>query len=142
MHFETKAIHPGGHTDHQTGPIAPPTNLSTTFERTAQGEPVHGFSYIRDGNPTQTRLEEALAAIDSGAAALAFSSGMAAATCLLQSLPAGAHVIVPDDCYYGVRNLALDFFSRWGMSATFVDMAELAGAGGGGGPGAAPVGGA
>src|SRR4051794_4288208 len=124
MHFDTTAIHAGGETDDETGAVAPPINLSTTFLRNAQGEPAQGFSYIRDGNPTQSRLETALAALDGGAAALAFSSGMAAATCLLQALPAGAHVIVPDDCYYGVRNLANDFFPRWEMSATFVDMAD------------------
>ena len=126
MHFDTTAIHAGGETDDETGAVAPPINLSTTFLRNVEGEPAHGFSYIRDGNPTQSRLEAALAALESGEAALAFSSGMAAATCLLQALPAGAHVIIPDDCYYGVRNLAVDFFPRWGMSATFVDMADLA----------------
>ncbi len=126
MHFETKAIHSGAHIDEETGAVAPPIHLSTTFERRADdGEPVHGYSYIRDHNPTQTRLEEALAAIDSGAAALAFSSGMAAATCLLQALPAGAHVILPDDGYYAVRTLASDFFPRWGLTSTFVEMADL-----------------
>ena len=127
MHFETKAIHSGGAVDDETGAIAPPINLSTTFERDVQGEPAHGFSYIRDGNPTQTRLEEALAAIDSGVAALAFSSGMAAASCLLQALPAGAHVILPGDGYYAVRTLASDFFPRWGLTSTFADMADLDG---------------
>src|ERR1051325_7741272 len=126
MHFETKAIHSGAEPDGETGAVAPPIHLSTTFERRADdGAPTHGYSYIRDHNPTQTRLEEALAAIDSAAAALAFSSGRAAATALLQSLPPGAHVIVPDDCYYGVRDLATGFFPRWGMSATFVDMADM-----------------
>jgi cystathionine gamma-synthase len=128
MHFETKAIHSGAATDGETGAVAPPIHLSTTFERRADdGEPAHGYSYIRDHNPTQTRLEEALAAIDSAAAALAFSSGMAAATCLLQALPAGAHVILPDDGYYAVRTLASDFFPRWGLTHTFVDMADLDG---------------
>ena len=65
MRFETKAIHAGAATDDETGAIAPPIHLSTTFERRAEdGEPAHGFSYIRDDNPTQQRLEEALAAID------------------------------------------------------------------------------
>ena len=64
MHFETKAIHAGAHVDEETGAIAPPIHLSTTFERTEEGEPSRGFSYVRDGNPTQARLEEALAAID------------------------------------------------------------------------------
>jgi cystathionine gamma-synthase len=126
MHFETKALHSGAEVDGETGAIAPPIHLSTTFERRADdGTPTHGYSYIRDHNPTQTRLEEALAAIDSAAAAMAFSSGMAAATALLQALPAGAHVVLPDDGYYAVRTLAADFFPRWGLTHTFVDMADL-----------------
>src|SRR6202011_4619794 len=97
MRFETKAVHAGGEPDEATGAIAPPIQLSTTFERNASdGAPSHGYSYIRDHNPTQTRLEEALAAIDSAEAALAFASGMAAATALFQTLPAGSHVVTPD----------------------------------------------
>src|SRR5438552_8567585 len=128
MRFETKAVHSGGEPDEATGAISPPIQLSTTFERRADdGQPSHGYSYIRDHNPTQTRLEEALAAIDSAEVALAFASGMAAASCLLQALPAGAHVILPDDGYYAVRTLASDFFPRWGLTSTFVDMADLDG---------------
>src|SRR5512140_1970537 len=106
MHFETKAIHAGAGTDAETGAIAPPLHLSTTFERGADGQPAHGFSYVRDANPTQARLEEALAAIDGAEAALAFASGMAAGTAVLQALPAGSHVLLPDDSYYSFRVLA------------------------------------
>ncbi|HXH38130.1 MAG TPA: aminotransferase class V-fold PLP-dependent enzyme, partial [Thermoanaerobaculia bacterium] len=126
MKFETKAIHSGAETDSETGAIAPPIHLSTTFERRAQdGTPAHGFSYIRDGNPTQVRLEEALAAIDSASHGLVFASGMAAATCVLQSLPAGSHLILPDDSYYGVRALAIEFLPRWGVACDFVAMEDL-----------------
>lgn len=121
MHFETKAIHAGGHADDETGAIAPPIHLSTTFVRSASdGQPEHGYSYIRDHNPTQTRLETALAAIDSAEAALAFSSGMAAASAILQSLPPGSHVLLPEDGYYAVRTIAADFFPRWGITHDFV----------------------
>ncbi len=65
---------------------------------------------MRDGNPTQSQLEEALAAIDGAEAALAFGSGMAAVAALLQALPRGAHVLLPDDCYYGYRALAEEHF--------------------------------
>lgn len=126
MRFETKAVHSGAAADGETGAIAPPIHLSTTFERRAEdGAPAYGFSYIRDGNPTQVRLEEALAAIDSAAHALAFASGMAAATCLLQSLPPGAHVLLPDDGYHGVRVLAADYLTRWGVVCDFVAMDDL-----------------
>jgi cystathionine gamma-synthase len=126
MHFETIAIHAGGGADEATGAVAPPIHLSTTYEHTAESEAVHGYIYVRDGNPTQSRLEAALAAIEGGESALAFGSGMAAATAALQSLPAGAHVILPDDCYYGVRALAEEYFGRWGMSFDFADMEDLA----------------
>jgi cystathionine gamma-synthase len=125
MHFDTKAIHSGADVDRETGAIAPPLHLSTTFERTAEGEPSRGFSYIRDTNPTQARLETALAAIDSAAVALAFGSGMAAGAALLQTLPRGAHVVLPDDCYYGFRALAEEQFERWGLAFDVVAMDDL-----------------
>ncbi len=123
MRFETKAIHAGGEIDRETGSIAPPIHLSTTFERNASdGQPSRGFSYIRDHNPTQGRLEEALAAIDSAEGALAFASGMAAASALLQALPSGGHVLLPDDGYYAVRTLGSDFFPRWGLAHELIAM--------------------
>jgi len=125
MHFETKAIHAGMRIDEETGAIAPPLHLSTTFERSDIGEASRGFSYVRDGNPTQERLEEALAAIDDAAAALAFGSGMAAGAALLQSLPHGSHVLLPDDCYYGYRALAEEYFERWGLTFDFLAMEDL-----------------
>ena len=125
MHIDTKLVHSGGGRDEQTGAISPPIHLSTTFERTAEGEPSHGFSYVRDGNPTQARLEEALADIDSGAGALFFASGMAAGAAVLQSLPPGSHVVFPDDAYYGYRVLAEDFFTQWGLTWDAVAMEDL-----------------
>lgn len=125
MHFETTAIHAGNEPDETTGAIAPPLHLSTTFERDESGSTPRGFSYVRDGNPTQVRLESALAAIDSAQAALVFGSGMAAASALLGSLPPGSHVVLPDDSYYGMRVIANDFFPRWNLTAMFVAMHDL-----------------
>src|SRR5688572_25878983 len=125
MHFETKAIHSGSAVDESTGAVAPPIHLSTTFHRNEEGEPSHGFSYIRESNPTQERLEEALAAIDGGEAALAFASGMAAASAVLQALPRGAHVLLPPDCFYSVRALGEELFDRWGLTSDIVAMDDL-----------------
>ena len=123
MRFETKAIHSGAEVDDTTGAIAPPLHLSTTFERTTEGDTPRGFSYIRDANPTQSRLEEALAAIDSGEGALAFASGMAATSALLQC--ARGHVLLPSDGYYAVRALASELFPTWGLAHDFVAMNDL-----------------
>jgi cystathionine gamma-synthase len=125
MRFETKAIHSGASVDETTGAVAPPIHLSTTFERNEAGEPTHGFSYVRDGNPNVQQLEEALAAIDSGEAALAFASGMAAGAALLQTLPRGSHVLIPDDCYYGFRAIADEFFGPWGLEHDIIAMEDL-----------------
>ena len=125
MRFETIAVHAGSHVDETTGAIASPIHLSTTFERGLDGDTPRGFSYIRDGNPTQVQLEEALAAIDGGEAALAFASGMAAGTALLQALPAGAHVVFPDDSYYAFRILASDFFAKWNLTYELVAMENI-----------------
>jgi cystathionine gamma-synthase len=125
MHIETKLVHSANDVDEGTGAISPPIYLSTTFERSEQGEASRGYSYVRDGNPTQSRLEEALAAIDSAGAALTFASGMAAGASLLQSLPQGSHIVLPDDCYYGYRALAEDYFEQWGLSFDAVAMEDL-----------------
>lgn len=66
--------------------MTPPIHLSTTFERHPDGDYPLGFSYAREGNPARRSLEECLAALEGGKAALAFSSGLAVATVLLQGL--------------------------------------------------------
>lgn len=126
MRFETIAVHAGAEVDPATGSVAPPIHLSTTFEHGPGGERPHGYMYIREGSPTQTRLEEALAAVEGAEAALAFASGVAAGATLLQTLPAGAHVLFHDDIYYAFKAMAREYLPRWGMTASFVDMADLA----------------
>jgi len=125
MKFETRAVHAGGKPDPATGAIAPPIHLSTTFEHGPAAETPLGYIYVRDGNPTQSRLEEALAAVEGGQAALVFGSGLAAAAAYLQAQPAGSHVVYQEDAYYGVRAMASEFLPRWGMEATPVDMTDL-----------------
>src|SRR5689334_3483241 len=99
MRFETVAVHAGGEPDRETGAGAPPLHPSTTFLHGPESEPLHGRLYQRESNPTQDRLEEALAAIEGGAAALAFASGMAAASTLLESLPTGSRILFHRDIY-------------------------------------------
>jgi len=125
MRFETLSVHAGATPDPGTSAIAAPIHLSTTFEHGPAYEALHGYRYIRNENPTQTRLEQALAALDEGEAAFAWASGMAAGAAYLQTLPAGSHVVFPDDMYYGYRAIARDFFPRWGLTATEVDTASL-----------------
>ena len=126
MKLDTVAVHAGASPDPSTGAVAPPIHLSTNFARTPDGVPMGGHVYTRESNPTQDRVEEALAAVEGGAAALHFGSGMAAATALLQSLPPGGRVVLPDDVYHGVRVLGLEFLPRWGITPVFAAMDDLA----------------
>jgi len=126
MRLETLAVHAGGEPDAETGAIAPPIHLATTFRHGPAGERQAGFEYVREGNPTQDRLETALAALEQGAAALAFGSVMAAMTALLESLPAGSTLLIPLDCYTGLRVLAEEFLPHSGIRTQRVDMTDSA----------------
>jgi cystathionine gamma-synthase len=126
MRPETIAIHAGGETDRETGAVVPPIHLATTFEHGPAGERVAGYEYQREGDPGNDRLRDALAALEGGAAALTFASGMAAASALLESLPQGARILVPDDCYTGVRVLCAEFLPQRGIECVRVDMSDLA----------------
>ena len=126
MRIETLAVHAGAETDAETGAVAPPIHLSTTFRHGPAAERIAGYEYQREGNPTQDRLEAALAALEGGEAALAYASGMAAIAGLLETLPSGARVLLPDDCYSGLRYLASEFLPQRGVQAQFVDMADTA----------------
>jgi cystathionine gamma-synthase len=126
MRLETLAIHAGGEADRETGAVAPPIHLATTFRHGPAGERVAGYEYQREGNPTRDRLEAALAALEGGAVALTFASGMAAASGLLETLPAGSRVLYPDDCYSGLRILAREYLPQRGVEAEAVDVCDTA----------------
>ena len=125
MHLETLAVHAGGEPDKETGAVAPPIHLATTFQHGPAGERVAGYEYLRESNPTQDRLEAMLCAMEGGVAALAVASGMAAMTILIESLPNGAHVLIPDDCYTGLRMLCAEFLPQKEITSSVVDMADL-----------------
>lgn len=126
MRPETLAVHAGGEADAATGALSPPIHLATTFKHGPAGERIAGYEYQREGNPTQDRLEAMLSVLEGGHAALATGSGMAAMSLLLDSLPAGSRIVIPDDCYTGLRVLAQEFLPQRGVTATVVDMADLA----------------
>ncbi|MEN8143626.1 MAG: PLP-dependent transferase [Gemmatimonadota bacterium] len=123
-HLHTRAVHAGGYPDAATGAISPPIQLSTTFEHGPEAEIPGGFLYIRDGNPADSRLEEAIADLESGAEACVFASGMAATAAAIQTLPEHAHVVMHADLYGGVHSLAREFMPGWGMSATIADLRD------------------
>ncbi|HET7904180.1 MAG TPA: PLP-dependent transferase [Candidatus Eisenbacteria bacterium] len=130
MRFETLAVHAAAGPEPGAGDIAPPIQLSTTYLHTPEGAPVGvgGHIYTRDSNPTQSRLETALSAIEGGEAALVFGSGVAAGAGLLQALEPGSHVLFHRDIYYAFKTAARDYLPRWGVEASFADLSDEAAA--------------
>jgi cystathionine gamma-synthase len=122
---ETVSVHVGNEPDAATGAVAPPIHLATTFRHGPSGERIAGYEYQREGNPTNDRLREALAALEGGEEAATFASGMAAMTTLLETLPNGARVLIPDDCYTGLRMLCDEYLPERGIRADMVDMSDL-----------------
>ena len=124
--FATKAIHAGFRPDPGTGAVNPPIYASSTFAQDGVGGLRGGFEYARTGNPTRAALEAALAAVEDGGFARAFSSGMAATDCALRSvLRPGDHIVIPDDAYGGTFRLIDKVFRHWGIEHTPVALSDL-----------------
>ena len=85
----TIAVQAGNYLDPHTGAVIPPIHTSTTYARNETYSPLYSSTYSRYGNPTYDQLENVLAKLDSGIDALVFSSGMAAITTFMETLPNG-----------------------------------------------------
>ncbi|HEY3779177.1 MAG TPA: aminotransferase class I/II-fold pyridoxal phosphate-dependent enzyme [Rhizomicrobium sp.] len=113
---QTLAAQAMGWTDETTRAIVPPLYLSTTFARDPGGNLAEGRHYGRADNPAFDQPERVLMALEGGAEAMLFASGMAAATCVFQSFAPGDHIVAPRVMYWALRNwlakesrLAVDF---------------------------------
>jgi cystathionine gamma-synthase len=126
MKIETRAVHAGRHIDPATAAVTSPIYLSTTFERSPEGEYPQGFSYSREDNPNRRGLEQCLAVLEGGKEALAFASGLAVSTAVVMGLEPGDHVIVADDVYWGLRKVIGEVFAKAGLETTYIDFTDLA----------------
>jgi cystathionine gamma-synthase len=115
---QTLAAQALGWIDEETRAVVPPLHLSTTFERAPDNSFVRGRSYARADSPAFDQVEALLAALEGGAEAMVFASGMAAATCAFLSLAPGDHVVAPRVMYWALR----DWLARSSqLEVTFVD---------------------
>lgn len=125
MHnFATRAIHVGQAPDPSTGAVIPPIYATSTYAQEAPGEH-RGFDYSRTANPTRASLEACLASLENARFGLAFASGVAATSAVLNLLSAGDHVVVGDDVYGGTFRLFDKVFTRYGVTFSWVDAADL-----------------
>jgi methionine-gamma-lyase len=132
--IRTRAIHAGEGPDPVTKASAPNLVMSTTFvveDAAAQFSASAftdetPFTYSRWANPTVRQLELKLADLEGGQAAIAFASGMSAATTLfLNTLRTGDHLVISDVAYAGVAEFARDTLPRLGIEVTAADLSDL-----------------
>jgi cystathionine beta-lyase/cystathionine gamma-synthase len=124
--FATKAIHVGQEPDPSTGAVTVPIFATSTYVQEELGKN-KGYEYARVSNPTRTRLETNLAALEGGSSAHVFSSGMAAVTAVTQCfLKQGDHLICGHNVYGGVPRLFNQVLANYGVEFSYVDTSDLA----------------
>ena len=104
LHFETRAVHAGRVPEDGTNSVTTPIFPSSTYRVAFPGDE-DGYVYSRWSNPTRLALERALATLEGGTHAFAFSSGLAALDAVLNLLKSGDHVVAVSDLYGGSRRL-------------------------------------
>lgn len=130
--FATQALHAGHDVQANGGTRAVPIYQSTAFVFKDSDHAANLFSlaepgniYTRINNPTTDILEQRVAALDGGIAAVATASGMAAiATTLLTLLRTGDHIVASSSLYGGTYNLLNVTLPRHGITTTFVDPSD------------------
>jgi len=127
QHIETSLIHAGvrdGYAN-KKGAVNVPMYLSSTFHQESIDE-FGEYDYARSGNPTRDALEKAMAELEGGVRAHAFSSGIAAVSAALMLLSQGDHIVMTKDVYGGTYRFVTKVLPRFGISHTFVDFTDLA----------------
>jgi cystathionine gamma-synthase/methionine-gamma-lyase len=133
--IKTKLVHAGERRGlPEAQPVATPIYASATFtydsmaeiDRVFSGEK-QGFIYTRYGNPTTAALEEAVRAVEEGAIACAYATGMAAvhAALLACDLKSGSTVLASQDVYGATTNLLNTILINFGVKTVHVDFSDL-----------------
>lgn len=121
----TRNIHLGVNPDPVTGAMTPPIYQTSTYAQEAVGVN-KGHTYSRSSNPSVSMLEAKLAGIEYAKYALAFSTGLAATSALIMAtLRQGDHIICSDVIFGGTTRLIDQIFSRYGVTATYVDASDV-----------------
>jgi methionine-gamma-lyase len=136
LSLDTQAIHAGEEPDPMTGALTPPIHMSAAFKLPGFGpklfdalmmeshQPPH--AYVRWGHPTARMLEQKVAALEGGEAALALASGMAAISAVAFTfLESGDHVIASEVCYAGSVELFGVHLPRQGIEVSLVNTSDL-----------------
>ncbi|MDP1647904.1 MAG: PLP-dependent aspartate aminotransferase family protein [Rubrivivax sp.] len=125
-HPETVSAQALGWIDERTRAVTPPIHVSSTYLRDTDNQYRSGRIYARADNPAFDQPEAVLCALEEGAQALLFASGMAAATAVFQALAPGDHVLAPKVMYWSLRNWLTTFATGWGLQVELIDMSDPA----------------
>ena len=124
--FETRCVHGTPERAFEDGAraVSFPIYQTATFGHTFVG---HGqFNYTRQDNPTRLRLEETVAALEQGVDCVAFASGMAAISAVMELFQPGDHVICGEDLYGGTARLFNNVNIKNGIAIEYVDTTDIA----------------
>ena len=133
-HFDTLSLHAGQTVDEEFGARATPIYQTTSyvFPDTDTASSIFnlergGHAYSRITNPTVAVLEQRIAALEGGSAAVCTASGMAATFCAITAiLGQGDHIIASSQMYGGNISLMKNTLPRFGITTTFVDPTDTA----------------
>jgi O-succinylhomoserine (thiol)-lyase len=123
MKAQTRLAIAGQKIDRCYNSVVPPLYQTAIFRFEDVGKS-SGYDYTRSGNPTRNALEETLAELDGGAGAVATTSGMAAISTVLSTLPARSHVVCTHDCYGGTERLLHRLETLGKVDVSFVDLTD------------------
>ncbi len=119
----TRSVRAGLESDAHHGSVVPPIYLSSNFAFEGFRQP-RKYDYTRSGNPTRDQLACALADLEGGAGAVITCTGLAAISLILATLPAGARVIAPYDCYGGTYRLLAALHEKGNLVVDFIDQSN------------------
>lgn len=123
MDIKTVCVHGTIDQTHCTGSISVPIFQTATFGHPGVGETT-GYDYSRLQNPTREQLENVLAKLEGGVDAMAFSTGMAAITAMMELFKIGDHIIASHDLYGGSHRLFNHISEKNGLIFDFVDTSD------------------
>ncbi len=123
--IETKCLHldKREETCDKSGAISFPIYQTATFAHLGLGKST-GYDYSRLQNPTREQVEKVVANLEGGVKAVAFSSGMAAISAVMELFAPGDHIIVDDDLYGGSVRLFLNVSKKNGLDITRLNFCE------------------
>ncbi len=122
--FETQCVQGKQNKDGFFGAVSFPIFQTAAFTHPGLGEST-GYDYSRVSNPTREELEKTVALLEQGTHALAFSTGMAAITALMELFVPGEHIIASDDLYGGTNRLFEKINRKNGLEISYVDTQNL-----------------